>query len=290
MELLQLTYFCDAAERENFSRTAEHFGVPTSNISQTVKRLETELGVKLFLRQSNRIALSEEGRVFYRDAKRALRALDDARTHLSELTDEVRGEIRISIRSNRRIATLAIEKYKRLYSGVQIVVSHGEPRTNMDYDFVISSDSDRYDGGVGRLILTERILLATDSTSHLASLDRVDVASLADERFVSFAEGSSLSRLTDSICRGAGFIPNVAISTDDPHYVRKYVEMGLGIALVPEISWRGLFSEQIKLLDIGNYTRSTYLYTADGHTASHAARLFYELLLDTFSAEANKTL
>ena len=40
MELLQLKYFCDAAECENFSRTAEKYRVPTSNISQTVKRLD----------------------------------------------------------------------------------------------------------------------------------------------------------------------------------------------------------------------------------------------------------
>jgi DNA-binding transcriptional LysR family regulator len=61
--------------------------------------------------------------------------------------------------------------------------------------------------------------------------------------------------------------------------------MGLGIALVPEISWRGLFSERIKLIDIGSYTRNTYLYVSDGHTASRASGLFYDLLADTFSAE-----
>lgn len=284
MELLQLTYFCDAAECQNFSRTAARFGVPTSNISQSVKRLENELGVKLFTRQSNRVTLSEEGRVFYKDARRALRALDDARTHLAELTDEVRGEIRISIRSNRRIATLAIEEYKRLYPGVQIVVSHGEPRTNVDYDFIISGDGSLRGHNAGRLILTERILLAVDTASHLATFDSVEVASLSEERFVGFAEGSSLSALTDSICRGAGFIPNVAISTDDPYYVRKYVEMGLGIALVPEISWRGLFSDRIKLIDIGSYTRNTYLYTAEG-ASSLAARLFCDVLTNTFLRE-----
>ena len=43
MELLQHKYFCDAAETEKFSRTAEKFLVPISNISQSVKRLEKEL-------------------------------------------------------------------------------------------------------------------------------------------------------------------------------------------------------------------------------------------------------
>ena len=48
MELLQLKYFCDAAQSENFSKTAKKFGVPTSNISQSVKRLEKELSTPLF--------------------------------------------------------------------------------------------------------------------------------------------------------------------------------------------------------------------------------------------------
>ncbi|MBR2431832.1 MAG: LysR family transcriptional regulator, partial [Clostridia bacterium] len=42
MELLQLKYFCDAAETQNFSKTAKKYLVPTSNISQSIKRLEKE--------------------------------------------------------------------------------------------------------------------------------------------------------------------------------------------------------------------------------------------------------
>ena len=55
MELLQLKYFCDAAETENFSKTAEKYLVPTSNISQSIKRLEKELDTELFEHRANRI-------------------------------------------------------------------------------------------------------------------------------------------------------------------------------------------------------------------------------------------
>ena len=48
MELLQLRYFLTAAREENFSRTAEMYGVPPSDISQSSKRLERELGRELF--------------------------------------------------------------------------------------------------------------------------------------------------------------------------------------------------------------------------------------------------
>ena len=65
MELLQLKYFADAAVTQNFSRTAKSFFVPTSAVSQSIKRLESELGVKLFSRQANKITLNENGAAFF---------------------------------------------------------------------------------------------------------------------------------------------------------------------------------------------------------------------------------
>ena len=65
MELLQLLYFCDAAETQNFSGTARKYNVPTTGISQSIKRLEKELGVLLFDRTSNGISLNKRGKDFY---------------------------------------------------------------------------------------------------------------------------------------------------------------------------------------------------------------------------------
>ena len=48
MEILQLKYFCDSAVTGNFSATAKKFMVPPSAVSQSIKRLENELGTTLF--------------------------------------------------------------------------------------------------------------------------------------------------------------------------------------------------------------------------------------------------
>ena len=60
MEMLQLKYFKDAAETQNFSKTAQKFTVPTSAVSQSIRRLEKEMGTPLFARTSNRITLNED--------------------------------------------------------------------------------------------------------------------------------------------------------------------------------------------------------------------------------------
>ena len=66
MELLQLRYFYETAQTESIAKTAERHLVPASSVSASIKRLEDELGFKLFDRQSNRIVLNENGKNFQR--------------------------------------------------------------------------------------------------------------------------------------------------------------------------------------------------------------------------------
>ena len=50
MEMLQLRYFYESAMAESISKTAQKFMVPASSVSASIKRLEKELGVELFVR------------------------------------------------------------------------------------------------------------------------------------------------------------------------------------------------------------------------------------------------
>ena len=124
MELLQLKYFCDAAITENFSITAKKYGLPTSAISQTIKRLENELGVKLFDRNANKVTLNEQGELFYNKVNSALNIFEDAKKQVCESNDEIPDNITLLIRTNRRVVTKAIERYKVKYPNVNFIIKH----------------------------------------------------------------------------------------------------------------------------------------------------------------------
>ena len=286
MELLQLKYFCDAAECENFSHTAEKNGVPTSNISQTVKRLEAELGVRLFCRTANRITLSDEGRIFYEGARRALLTLDGARRRLEDIAENSAGEIKLLIRAHRRTTTVAVERFKQLYPEVQIIINHDTGISYSDYSFIISDGAENKEGYIREHLISEKIMLAVPYQHPLSRRKFVTLSELSKESFVAMTESSRLASLTSSMCNVAGFTPKVVISAEDPYYVRKYVDMGLGIALVPGISWRGLFSENTVLLDIGDYRRDIYLYTYRDRDISRSERIFLDILREVFAAES----
>ena len=115
MDLLQLRYFCDAAESQNLSKTARKFFVPTSNISQTIKRLEKELGKELFEHKKNKIVLNEDGKRFYNNCSKAILMIDGAKEEIIDSKKEVSGNISLLLLGNKNIATRALKKFVEDY-------------------------------------------------------------------------------------------------------------------------------------------------------------------------------
>lgn len=282
MEILQLTYFCDAAQSENFSQTAKKFHVPPSAISQSVHRLESELGTTLFYRNANRIRLNPDGRIFYGEIKAALSLIDRAKGRIEESRAGVSGEIEMFIGANRRAVTLAIESFRADHPQVNFLLNHGALNDPSAYDLVIAHDVARCAGMEKRLLRREKLYLAIEESHPLAKKESVTLADFAEEGFISMNSGSSLREITEAACKNAGFLPKFTVQTDDPAYIRKYVELGMGVSLAPEFSWRGQFSDHVILRDVGEIYRDTYVFFHHFDTQPNYVRRFVEQLVETF--------
>lgn len=284
MELLQLKYFLEAAKSESFSKVAKKYGVPTSDISQTIKRLETELSAQLFDRSANRIALSEQGRAFLEGARAALDSLERAKARVQDCADGVAGEIHLLALCNRRGVTEVIEKFHALYPQVNFIIRHsGEPE---NCDIIISDTEPGGKGYKKQVLINERVLLAVKKGGEFENVKTM--RELKGSGFVTMPKYSSQHRMTEKLCEKAGFSPNISIFCDDPFYVRKYVEMGLGATFVPEFSWAGQFSDKIRLLDICNFTRTTYVFISGFSMEKKAVKLFVPMLKESFEAYSAK--
>lgn len=283
MEILQLKYFCDAALCENFSLTAKKYGVPPSDISQSIKRLEVELGAPLFKRGANRISLNERGRVFYDKVSEALALIADATETVGE--GFVCSTLRICVNCHRRIVMQTIEKFKAAMPAVNIEMTTFKDPSYSDYDIIVSSDSVGYDKYRRKRLLSERLLLAVPSGHRLAGRDLVDPAELSGESFIAMSELSALTEYAERIYRAGGFTPKVTLKTDDPLYFRRGIEMGLGVAIVPELSWRGQFSDNVKLIPVGDFSRDVCVYTDKTDYRGGAVGLFLVLLEEEIKNE-----
>ncbi len=278
MELLQLKYFCDAAESENFSKTAKKYSVPASNISQSIHRLEKELSTELFERSPNRIKLSRQGKILYENTKQALLLLDEAKGKISD-RESVFGEIKILAQTNRRIVTDAMEEFREKYDKVSFFINHYEDEDISNYDFYITDKILPYKSLERQLLAIDEILLAINKENPLANKKKLSPEDLRNEKFITMGNKSSLFHFTNEICSMGGFCPDISIFTEDPGYIRRYVENGAGIAFVPSYSWRGMFSSSVVLKKVGDRKRYTYVYYEKNKYMTRASELFLEALL-----------
>ena len=283
MELLQLKYFCDAALSGNFSKTAQKYSVPSSNISQSIKRLEKEIGISLFTRYANRIELNEVGKRFYERISKALCMISDA---MSEVNDNG-SKINICINTNRRVVMNTVEKFQRTYPSVNIKTKLFCNPVDEEFDLIVANDDSRLTDYQTIPIICERIGVAVRRDSQLLKEGRFDFRLLKNEPFITMNDDSSLFSLTQSICREHGFTPNIAVQSDDPYYVRKCVEFGLGVAVVPTFSWKGQFHESVAIIPIEGVTRNTYVYTDKDRYLPECVEKFIEMLVEECREKGN---
>ena len=127
MELRHLRYFVAIAEEQSFTRAAERLWVAQPGLSTQIRRLEAELGVRLFERHTRGVDLTLAGELFLERARIALVAADAAGATGRDLQDGVVGSLRLGIASGVRWrpATDLMRRFGRERSGIELTVLEG---------------------------------------------------------------------------------------------------------------------------------------------------------------------
>src|SRR5579863_6338149 len=97
MEIQQLRYVCAIADTGNFSRAAEQCQVTQPSLSQQIRKLEEDLGAKLFDRLGRSVRLTEAGRAFLPHARAILDQMDVARTSVADKNADLRGGVAVGV-------------------------------------------------------------------------------------------------------------------------------------------------------------------------------------------------
>jgi DNA-binding transcriptional LysR family regulator len=124
VELRHLRYFIAIAEEQSFSRAAERVWIAQPGLSTQIRRLETELGVKLFERHTRGVRLTQPGEVFLERARVALAAAETAAATGRDLRAGVVGGVRLGVATEARRAVVShlIHRFVRERPGVELTV------------------------------------------------------------------------------------------------------------------------------------------------------------------------
>lgn len=277
MEILQLKYFCLAAKTENISHAAKAFMVPPSSVSASIKKLETELGVRLFDRTANRLRLNENGKLFLEAVETAEDAFSAFRQCVEAEHDDPTGEIRLLVLTNRSRVTEAIPAFRKKYPRVTFSIRHTLPTEKGEMFDVVCTDTAMGAAYTSQSFVEEPLYLAVHRENPLSAKRSVTAHEVVRENFICMPPGTSLHAHTEALFASTGIRPDFAITCDDPYYICEYVKMGLGVTLFPGVSWHWRRDESICLLPFASpLMRESRIYVHK--FASRAARRFAEEL------------
>lgn len=243
MELRHLHYFITVAEELHFSRAAERLHISQPPLSQQIRDLEEELGVKLFERTKRQVHLTEAGKVFLERSYLVLAQLKQA----IEATQQIgRGEVgRLAIGFvDSAMYTLLPELlrvFREQFPAVELqlheltTAQQIQALHHKQVDIGIVRSAINESGLSVECLLPESLVLALPETHPLSAQTQLSLSTLADELFILFPAkmGPVFYEQIIHSCQQAGFRPKVAQEAVQMQTIIGLVAAGLGIAIVP---------------------------------------------------------
>lgn len=241
MDLQQLRSFAAVSRHRHFTNAAAELHIGQPAVSQHVRALEAELGVRLLRRTTRTVELTEAGRLMLERTERALAELDAGLDEIAELKGLVRGRLTIGAMQWLEPYDLAaaLASFHALHPAIDIrVVEEVAPDMlqgvlgdALDVAFVPIEDG-LPDGLTGRLLFEDELVLVVAEDHPLAGRAQVRVAALREEPFVFLREGTGLRRAVEMAAQAAGFDALVRFETNELSRVLALVARGLGVSAV----------------------------------------------------------
>ena len=243
MEIRWLHAFVAVAEELHFGRAATRLQMAQSPLSQTIRKLEKDVGVPLFERSTRNVALTAGGHTFLPHAYRVLEDVETARHAARASAGGVYGRVAIGFSGvlNHRALPPLTRAVRQRYPHIELTLL-GRVMTRdaigqldggaIDLAFVglpVTSPS-----VTARLIGREPYGVVLPLDHRLASKNEIDLGDLADEGFVTtpLSAGSALQEGAMRACLDAGFRPRVVQEITDPYMILMLVASGVGVALM----------------------------------------------------------
>lgn len=246
MDIARLKAIRELSVRGSITAVAHALNVTASAVSQQISQLEDEVGVSLTERNGRGVKLTHAGEVLASHAERVMSAVDEAKSEMAIIRQDIAGTLRVAAFATAAAALLppVILALKRTYPRLDITLVEMEPAEGIaalgswDTDVAIVDDLSvrlaRMEKQVQKIRLIDDELLVAMAPSHpLASKTSLTLAELRDEPWALDSATSFYGEFVLELCRQAGFTPQVNAACRGSEIIAAMVESGCSISIIP---------------------------------------------------------
>ncbi len=240
MDVAALRVFLAVAEERGFSRAAVRLFRTQSAVSQAVRRLEESLKVDLFDRTTHEVRLTEAGKTLLGYAERVLAVTDEAERAVRDVRDVKRGRVVIgSNEAGLEVLLPLIARFRESHPGVEFEVKRSPSRllagevlaTALDFGVVTFVPQEP---GLRTVVLASDELVVLSHPSHpFARKERVTLEEFGKATGIAHSDPSPARERVLRTYAERGVELNVKVSLPSLDGVKRAVERGMGVALLP---------------------------------------------------------
>lgn len=241
MQLEALKLYCDVVRFHSFSRGAEANDVLQSSASEAVRHIEETLGVTLIDRSCRPWQVTDEGKVFYDGCREVVDRYHEVVAQVRNIRTAVDSVIRVAAiySVNLRDMSLFVQRFNSSHPQVRVEVEYHHPDRvfervlNDEVNLGIVSYPEERRGVSIIPWRDEPMVVACQPEHRFARLKKIDAKDLAGETFVGFDTELMIWKKIDRFLKENGIDPNVLLRFDNIEAIKRAVEAGSGIALLP---------------------------------------------------------
>lgn len=290
MELQQLKYFQAVARLEHMTRAAEELNITQPSLSITISRLEEDIGVPLFDRSGRQIKLNEFGKIFLKRVNRVFSELDEGFREVNDLAGLEYGTVSLAA-TNLVLLPELLNTFLSQYPQVKFrlfqdtTIKMQQQLEKGEVDLCITSPPVEGRGVKSIPLFMEEIILVVPKQHRFANREEIDLHELENDPFVSLKTGYGIRDTADSLCKQAGFAPNIAFEVNEPSLVSYLVQSGIGVAFLPMNAWKGNLEQTTSCLHIKAplFQRTIGLSWLEERYFSAASQRLRQFVIDYFS-------
>ena len=237
----QIESFLAVAETGSFSAASRKVSVAQPALSQAVKDLEAELGLRLFDRTTRRVELTDIGREFRESANKILDELKHAVENVHQLADRKRGRVKIAAPPLLAAVVLpnAVAEFRQEYPGIAVEVH--DVGTEQILEMIRTGKADCGIGtfqlgeeGIDRIpLVRDQLMLFCKLGSRFLETDCVRWRQLEGEPLITLTRASGIRLLVEVGFETSEVPLKPAYEVAQIATAISLVEAGLGIAVLP---------------------------------------------------------
>lgn len=290
MEMSHLRTFRAVAETLNFTRAAERLHLTQSAVSHQIKALEEELGEPLFIRAKRGVKLSQAGKIALEYATRILDEAAALRERIAGKDGAPTGRVRVAA---------ATQAFVHLFAPLFESFMDSQPGIDLAFRTTVSTEqtvadilNGAADVGFASLavyspnlqvtkLFEDELALIVGSAHKLSGARLATPADILREKLILFERGASIRRATDQFFDQIGVRPELALESNDTFFIKRMVERGVGVSLLPAWAVRDEVAQgRLAQLPIdGHRLRRSVAMVSLGRFQPSPTRAFIEYIL-----------